>query len=152
MYEKVNKAIYHETISRTEHEEILTAVDRESHIDHYHTSIQPIIDSETLEEQHHSHVLPVEKRTFEHDDKIEVQNRLEAEQAKFRDHVERVEGEHTREVVPVATSEHIHHHVHELIIPLVNKRKSCLPWFLTPTHLLPDEVDDHFVCTPTATN
>lgn len=58
--------------------------------------------------QHHERILPVEKRVFEHDDREEVKLRLEAEQAKFHDHVEVIEGEKTRDIQPVVTGEHIH--------------------------------------------
>jgi hypothetical protein len=94
----------------------------EFHQEHFHTSIQPITDSETAEEQHIAQVLPVETKTFEHDDREEVQRRLDTEMAKFRSHVEHVEGEKTHEVVPVQTGEHIHHHVREVILPVVNRR------------------------------
>ena len=91
--------------------------------EHFHTSIQPITDSETAEEQHVAQVLPAETKTFEHDDREEVQRRLDAEMAKFRSHVEHVEGEKTHEVVPVQAGEHIHHHVREIIVPVVNRRE-----------------------------
>jgi hypothetical protein len=90
--------------------------------DHFHASIQPITDSETLEEQHVAQVLPVETKTFEHDDREEVQSRLDAEMSKFRSHTEHVEGEKTQEVIPVQAGEHYHHHVREVIVPVVNRR------------------------------
>ncbi|KAK3721026.1 hypothetical protein LTR37_003316 [Vermiconidia calcicola] len=121
VHELVRPAIYHTTITHNTREEEATAVDRELHQDHYHTSIQPITDEETVEEQHHEHILPVESRTFEHDDREEVQRRLNTEQAKFRDHVQRIEGHRTKETVPVVAGEHYHHHVHEVIQPVVNK-------------------------------
>ena len=40
--------------------------------DHFHFTVQPITDSETIEVQHRAHVLPVETKTFEHDDREEV--------------------------------------------------------------------------------
>ena len=52
IHEVVNPAVYHETVTRTEHEELQTVVDRELNQDHFHRTIQPITDSETLEEQH----------------------------------------------------------------------------------------------------
>ena len=105
VHERVAPAVYHQTIARKEHEELETAVDREQHYNHYHTSVQPIYDSETTEEQHHSNLLPVENRTFEHDDREEVQRRIDAEHAKFKDHVQHLEGEHTQVVHPQVTAE-----------------------------------------------
>lgn len=72
VHERVLPAVTHQTITKTEHEEIEVAIDREQHVEHYHYSAQPITDSETLEVQHRAHVLPIETKTFEHDDREEV--------------------------------------------------------------------------------
>ena len=100
-------------------------IDREIQQDHYHHSLQPITDSETIEEQHHSNVLDVEERVFEHDDHEEVQRRLAAEQEKFHDDVQRIEGARTQSVLDVQVGEHITHEVWEVIQPIVNKRMTC---------------------------
>ena len=47
--------------------------------------------------------------------------------AKFRSHTEHVEGEKTHEVVPVQAGEHFHHHVREVIVPVVNRRMYSAP-------------------------
>jgi len=122
VHEKVAPAVTHETINRVEHEQVQTAVDKEVHQDHYHTSVQPVLDTQQLPEQHHHNIVPVEHRKFEHDSPEQVQQRLAAEQAQFRDQRERVEGEKTHSVAPVVAGEHIHHHVHETIQPVVNKQ------------------------------
>lgn len=122
VHEKVAPAVVHETVERTEHEDVQTAIDKEVHQDHYHTSVQPVADREVLPEQHHHKIVPVEHRSFEHDDPEAVKQRLAAEQAQFRDEQQRVEGQHTNSVAPVVAGEHIHHHVHETIQPVVNKQ------------------------------
>ena len=122
VHEKVAPAVTHETINRQQHEQVQTAIDKEVHQDHYHTSVQPVVDKEVLQEQHHHNVIPVEHRSYEHDDTNAVQQRLQSEQSKFRDEVERVEGEKSHSVAPVVAGEHIHHHVHETIQPVVNKQ------------------------------
>ena len=81
-----------------------------------------------------NNLLPVENRTFVHDDKEEVQLRLDAEQAKFRDHVQRIDGERTQAVVPVLEGQRIHHHVREIIQPVVNKRTSSTSQNTDPLH------------------
>ncbi|KAF2483184.1 hypothetical protein BDY17DRAFT_249600 [Neohortaea acidophila] len=121
VHERVAPAIYHETISRHEHEELVTVIEKEFTQDHFHTSVQPITDSETAEEQHHHNNLPVEDRHFEHDDIDDRDSRLAAEREKFKDETYHVNGEHTQNVVPTVTGERIHHHVHEIIQPIVNK-------------------------------
>ncbi|KAK5118222.1 hypothetical protein LTR85_008202 [Meristemomyces frigidus] len=122
VHEKVAPAVTHETINRTEHEDVQTAIDKEVHQDHYHTSVQPVNDQVQLKEQHHHNIVPVEHRQYEHDNPEQVQARLAQEQAKFRDEAQRVEGQHTSSVAPIVAGEHIHHHVHETIQPVVNKQ------------------------------
>lgn len=122
VHEKVAPAVTHETIERKEHENVQTAIDKEVHQDHYHTSVQPVSDEQRLKEQHHHNLLPVEHRTFEHDDANQVQQRLAAEQAQFKDTQQRVEGARTSSVTPVVAGEHIHHHVHETIQPVVQRQ------------------------------
>ncbi|GAB7362697.1 hypothetical protein MBLNU230_g3005t1 [Neophaeotheca triangularis] len=122
VHEKVAPAVTHESIQRREHEQVQTAIDKEVHQDHYHTSVQPVSDNQTLPEQHHHNVIPVEHRSYEHDSNDDNKARLAAEQAKFRDEQMRVEGEKTASMDPVVAGEHIHHHVHETIQPVVNKQ------------------------------
>jgi len=105
---------------------VQTAIDKEVHQDHYHTSVQPVVDRQILPESHHHNIVPVEHRQFEHDSPEAVQQRLRAEQAKFRDEQIRVEGQTTSSVAPVVAGEHIHHHVHETIQPVVNRGTSCI--------------------------
>lgn len=124
VHEKVAPAVQHETIERREKEELQTAVDKEVHQDHYHTSQQPVYDRETLPEQHHHNIIPVEHRSFEHGNDAAVKERLAQEQAQYRDTTERVHGEKSREMKGALAGEHIHHHVHETIQPVVEKRMS----------------------------
>ncbi|KAK5138782.1 hypothetical protein LTR04_004195, partial [Oleoguttula sp. CCFEE 6159] len=121
VHEKVAPAVVHETINRQRHEEIQTAIDKEVHQDHYHTSVQPVADREVLPEEHRHKLAPVEHRQFEHGNDREVAARLEQEAAAFRD--ERIEGKvvETRSTAPIVAGEHIHHHVHETIQPVVEK-------------------------------
>lgn len=123
VYERVAPAVYHQTILRNEHEELVTVIDREVTQDHFHTSIQPLTSEETIEEQHHANILPVENRIFEHDDKEEIQRRLDSDRARFRDEIQRLDGEKTQTVTTSSAGEHIHHNVYEVIQPIVQKRK-----------------------------
>jgi len=126
VHEKVAPAVLHETINRTQHEEVQTAIDKEIHQDHYHTSVQPITDRQVLPEKHTHNLVAVEHRNFEHGDAKIVEERLAREAQQFKD--ERVMGEttHTHAVAPVVAGEHIHHHVHETIQPVV-KRETIQP-------------------------
>ena len=52
---------------------------------------------------------------------VQVHRRVEAEHAKFRNEVEHVEGEHSQTFEPEVVGQHIHHHIREVIVPVVNK-------------------------------
>jgi len=121
VHEKVAPAVVNETITKHRHEEATTAVDREVHQDHFHTSIQPVKDREVLPEHHEHRMAPVEEKVHHHGDSAAIKARLEQERAQFKD--TRIEGS-TREshsTAPTIAGEHIHHHVHETIQPVVQK-------------------------------
>ena len=126
VHERIAPGITHENVQRTQHENVTTAVDKEIHQHHYHTSVQPVTDKNVLPEKHSHNMVPVEHRGFEHGDPNDVKARLAAEEAKFKD--ERIVGDthHTHSVAPVVSGEHIHHHVHETIQPVVQRRTSIM--------------------------
>lgn len=128
-------AVTHETITRKVAEEVQTAVNKEIHEDHWHTSVQTVTDEETLEEIHSHNLSAIESRNFEHDDREDVQRRLAAEQAKFQNELVRIDGEHSRQEITGVDDSSIFHHVRELIVPVVQKRElsslfqtSCFRW------------------------
>jgi len=121
VHETVNPAVTNERVVRTQHENATKVVDREVHQDHFHTTVQPIQDKQVLPEEHKHNMAAVEERKFKHGDDHHIRERLAAEQAQFKS---------TREVGDVQTSqsagrdvvgEHIHHHVHENIQPVIQK-------------------------------
>ena len=122
VHEVVAPAVTKETIEQHRHEQIQTAVDKEVHQDHYHTSVQPVVDKQVLPEQHHHNLGAVEHRQFEHDRPEDVQARLQAEAAKFKDTTIRGDTKHTSSAAPTIAGEHIHHHVHEQIQPVINRQ------------------------------
>lgn len=123
VHEKVAPAVVHETIKPKLHEEVQTAIDKEIHQDHYHTSVQPVADREILPEQHQHKMVGVEHRQFEHGNQKEVEMRLAQEAQQFRDERIVTEAERTRTAAPTVAGEHVHHHVHEVIQPVVQKGK-----------------------------
>ncbi|KAK8088093.1 hypothetical protein PG997_003054 [Apiospora hydei] len=114
-------AVEHETVKPQHHENVNTAIDREVHQDHYHQTVQPVQAQEVLPEQHHHKLGAVEHREFDHRDNEETRRRLAAETEGFHD--ERVVHDATRTKVhaPVVEGEHVHHHLHETIQPVVHK-------------------------------
>ncbi|KAG8528015.1 uncharacterized protein KY384_006931 [Bacidia gigantensis] len=117
----VAPAVTNETIQKRHHEETTTAIDKEVHQDHYHTAVQPVKDREVLPEQHHERVIPVEHREHHHGNVDALKRNLEHERTQFQN--TRVEGstKETHSVAPVVAGEHVHHHVHETIQPVVQK-------------------------------
>lgn len=121
VHERVAPAVVNETVVKKRHDEIQTAVDREVHQDHFHTTVQPIQDREMLPEQHRHHVAAAQERHIDHGDDAAVRRRLEEERARFHD--TRTEGQtiHTQSTAPTVAGEHVHHHVHETIQPVLQK-------------------------------
>jgi len=121
VHEAVAPAVTHETIKPHQHEEINTAVDKEVHQDHYHRTVQPIQDREILPEQHTAKLGAVQHREFDHRDHDATKRNLVQEQAQFKDE-RRVEGTtQSQSVAPTIGGEHVHHHIHETIQPVVQK-------------------------------
>lgn len=121
VHEAVAPAVTHETVKPHQHEEINTAVDKEVHQDHYHHTVQPIQDREVLPETHTAKLGGVQHREFDNRDHDSVKRTLAEQQAQFKN--ERVVEGHTssRSVAPTIGGEHVHHHIHETIQPVVQK-------------------------------
>merc|ERR1712093_728345 len=105
----------------TVHETVNPAVDREVHQDHHHTSVQPIKDREVLPEQHNHQMAGVETRNLKHGNDEHVKERLAAEQAQFKNARTVGDTQHTSSANPTIAGEHVHHHVHENIQPVIQK-------------------------------
>ncbi|KAH7080243.1 hypothetical protein BKA63DRAFT_550885 [Paraphoma chrysanthemicola] len=121
VHETVAPAVVHETVKPHQHEEINTAVDKEVHQDHYHRTVQPVQDREVLPETHTAKLGGVQHREFDHRDHDSTKRNLVQEQAQFRDE-RRVEGTtQSQSVAPTIGGEHVHHHIHETIQPVVKK-------------------------------
>jgi len=121
VHETVNPAVQHEKVTPTRQENVTTAVDREVHQDHHHTSVQPIKDREILPEQHSHQMGGVEHRNIEHGNDQHVKDRLAAEQAQFKNTREVDSTQHSSGNNTAVAGEHVHHHVHENIQPVVQK-------------------------------
>ncbi|KAM0801763.1 hypothetical protein BDR22DRAFT_165668 [Usnea florida] len=121
VHEKVAPAVVNEQIVKQRHEEAQTAIDREVHQDHYHTSVQPVKDREVLPEQHSHRMAAVEEREIQHGDSNAIKARLEQERLQFQNTRTEAGAKETHSVAPVIAGEHVHHHVHETIQPVVQK-------------------------------
>lgn len=119
--ETVVPGVTHEAIKPHRHEETTQAVDREVHQHHHHTTVQPLQHQETLPEKHSHNILPSENREFHHGNEADTKQRLAAEMGGFKDQSVTHETHHTQAAAPTVTGEHVHHHVHETVVPVVHK-------------------------------
>ena len=96
-------------------------VEKEKHQDHYHTTVQPLKDSEVLPEKH-EHVQETEHRNINNDDGG-AKAKAEVDRAGFESTSEQKQFEsETKE--PTQVEEHVHHHLHETVQPVIEKGKS----------------------------
>lgn len=113
--------VTHETVSPHQREETQIATDREIHQDHHHTTVQPVTQREVLGEKHHHNLVPVEHRTHDHRDTADTESYLARNAAQFKDQSVRAETHQTSSAAPAIAGEHVHHHIHETIQPVVQK-------------------------------
>ncbi|KAK0648025.1 hypothetical protein B0T16DRAFT_325970 [Cercophora newfieldiana] len=119
--EETAPAVEQRTIKPTQHEEISTAVEQEVHQDHYHRTVQPVAASETLPEQHKHRVAGTVHREFDHRDQPSTERAMKAEASKLHDTRTVEETTRTQSHAPTVQGEHVHHHVHETIQPVILK-------------------------------
>jgi len=118
--QETKPAVVHERIAEQKHEDVTTAVDREIHQHHHQIHVQPIKDQVVHTEQHHHNVIPIEHREHLHNKGDEIAARLETEQGKFRDERE-VLGAQTTQSQQTVVGEHVHHHIHDVIQPVIER-------------------------------
>jgi len=122
VHESVAPAVQKETVNEHRREEQQVVRDREVHQDHHHTTVQPVKDQEVLPEQHHHNMVGTEHHTHDHRNHSETKDRLQHEAGQFQNESVRAPAHHqTSSAVPEVAGEHVHHHVHERIQPVVHK-------------------------------
>jgi len=95
-----------------------TFVEKEKHQDHYHTTIQPLKDSEVLPEKH-DHIQESEQRSIDGDDGS-AKAKAEADRSGFKSTSEQKHFE-SKTQEPTQVEEHVHHHLHETIQPVIER-------------------------------
>lgn len=121
VHEAVAPAVQHEVVKPHVHEEVQTAVDKEVHQDHYHRTVQPVQDREVLPEQHTAKLGAVQHREFDHREHDATKRNLIEEQARFKDERRVDATTHSQSAAAAIGGEHVHHHIHETIQPVVQK-------------------------------
>lgn len=119
--EVVNPAVTAEVIKPHVHEETQEAIDREVHQHHYHTTVQPIAHREVLPEKHVHNVAPQIEREFRHDNERDTAAKVEAELGQFRNTQVVTQQTRSTAVAAAVAGEHVHHHVHETVQPVIHK-------------------------------
>lgn len=121
VHEAVAPAVQHEVVKPHMHEEVQTAVDKEVHQDHYHRTVQPVQDRDVLPEQHTAKLGAVQHREFDHREHDATKRNLVEEQARFKDERRVDATTHSQSAAAAIGGEHVHHHIHETIQPVVQK-------------------------------
>lgn len=119
--EVVNPAVTSETIKPHRHEETTEAIDREVHQDHYHTTVQPIQHREVLPEKHTHNLIPQVQKEFRHDNEEETRRTVSTELARFQNTSVTAPTTTSHQHAPAVAGEHVHHHVHETVQPIIHK-------------------------------
>lgn len=118
---EVAPAVEHTHVKKQHETREQTFVEKEKHQDHYHTTVQPLKDSEVLPEKH-DHIQETEQRSIDKDDGT-AKAKARADRSGFESTSEEKQFESaTKE--PTQTDEHVHHHLHETVQPVIEKGKS----------------------------
>ncbi|TVY76073.1 hypothetical protein LSUE1_G005434 [Lachnellula suecica] len=114
----VAPAVENTHVKKTHETRQQTAIEKEKHKDHYHTTVQPLKDNEVLPTKHDS-VQETEYKETNKDD-----GAAEAQAAKDRSGFESTTEEKKFESAtkePTLENEHVHHHLHETVQPVIEK-------------------------------
>jgi hypothetical protein len=118
---EVAPAVEHTHVKKQHETREQTFVEKEKHQDHYHTTIQPLKDSEVLPEKH-DHTQETEHRSISHDTGA-AKDKAEAGLAGFESTSEQQQFE-SKTQEPTQGEEHVHHHLHETVQPVIEKGES----------------------------
>jgi len=115
---EVAPAVEHTHVKKQHETREQTFVEKEKHQDHYHTTIQPLKDSEVLPEKH-EHTQETEHRSINHDEGT-AKAKAEADRTGFESTSEQQQLE-SKTQEPTQAEEHVHHHLHETVQPVIEK-------------------------------
>lgn len=117
---KVAPAVEHTHVKKAHETREQTFVEKERHQDHYHTTIQPLKASEVLPEKH-DNIQETKERVINKDDNS-AKAKAESDRAGFKSTTDQKKFESaTKE--PTQVEEHVHHHLHETVQPVIEKGK-----------------------------
>ena len=115
---EVAPSVEHTHVKKQHETREQTFVEKEKHQDIYHTTVQPLKDSEILPEKH-EHTQETKERSTNLDDGA-AKAKAQADRAGFESASEQEKSESkTRE--PTRGEEHTHVHLHETVQPVIEK-------------------------------
>jgi len=117
--EEVAPAVEHETVKKQHETQEQTVIDKERHQDHYHTTVQPLKDREVKATKEDEVTAERQYKNVDHRDsgvKDKVHDRADG----FDDTTVEQNSE-VKTQAPTLTGEHVHHHLHETIQPVIEK-------------------------------
>lgn len=123
--EDVRRAVADEHVRPHQHEEITTAVEKEIHQHHHHTTVQPITVQDALPEKHVNKALPVEHKSFDHANERDLAAALDRDAAQYKDSSVTHATTRSTSSAGIISGENIHHHVHEHIQPIIHRETAA---------------------------
>jgi len=118
--QEVAPAVEHDHIHREHETRERDVVEKEVHKDHYHTTIQPLKDTEVQDTEHKFEQKDTEYRNIDKDDGA-AKARVDQKLAGFEDTVDKDATKETAVKEDTVVGEHVHHHLHEIIQPVIEK-------------------------------
>ncbi|KAJ8606784.1 hypothetical protein MRB53_040710 [Persea americana] len=111
-----------EHVTKTQEEDVQKVIEKEKHQDHYHTTIQPLSDKETLPEEHKYKEAETQHKSVNKDDDAKLSQKLSEQKPKFEDSKTVGDTIKTKTMnEDQVAGEHVHHHHHETIQPVIEK-------------------------------
>ncbi|KAK6537590.1 hypothetical protein TWF694_011770 [Orbilia ellipsospora] len=120
--QETKPAVLHETVHEQQHENVIHAIDREVHQHHHQIHVQPIHHKVVEDEKHHHKIIPIEHRHKHHGKDHKFETALAAEHGQFKDEQNILPVQNTNQH-NVVVGEHIHHHVHDYIQPVIERER-----------------------------
>ncbi|EYB30284.1 hypothetical protein FG05_07713 [Fusarium graminearum] len=111
--------VLHEDVKSHQHEKVDTEIDHEIHQDHYHTTVQPVKDKNVLPTKHVYKENEFEEEIDHRNNEAKIKAKEEA--AKIHDEKNVHDTTKSKEYVPAKEQEHVHHHLHETIQPVIER-------------------------------
>lgn len=117
---EVAPAVSHTHVKKQHETREQTNIEKEKHQDHYHTTIQPLKDAEVLPEKH-DYKQETKHREVNNDDR-KAKEQAAADRAGFKSTKEEKHFD-AKTTEPTTVEEHVHHHLHETVQPVIEKGK-----------------------------